>query len=509
ITQVKFNTWQFSQFNLGDQLPCLFMNKLIKSVSDGEEQSKLTAVLGKLAQTSKELAKTGANIVVSYASGGGVTDISNPFEGDFFDQFEKLKDEFESMVQKKAPGSEDRIVIYVDDLDRLQPGRAVELLEVLKIFLDCEKCVFVLAIDYDVVARGVREKYGDDFSDEKGKSFFDKIIQAPFKMPIANYDITNYVGVCLREIDLPPADEEEQEEFADLITHSIGNNPRGMKRLFNSYLLLSQTVNREILEKDRNKKLLFAVLCMQSSFESIYNYMVYNAENIDQALLSDLRDEKCSVYDELQIKEENREKIVDFMQRFYNVVDKDHDDGISVSETADLRNILTLSTVTSSSAEMKKNSYVKVGLNELGLDAAMNHYIEKLMEWIRQQFFGLLDVDNVEIMQHKEKSRSPYISYRLSADYRISAGEKNRRIVSIYLRKGSLGIDLYTKKGSPKPDEHIQDLLYKSPYASKSNKPENFMQGSYTTINIPVEDEKAETYMYEVFHVCLDTYLKN
>lgn len=35
-----------------------------------------------------------------------------------------------------------RIVFYIDDLDRLQPLRAVELLEVLKIFLDCEKCVY-------------------------------------------------------------------------------------------------------------------------------------------------------------------------------------------------------------------------------------------------------------------------------------------------------------------------------------------------------------------------------
>lgn len=51
-------------------------------------------------------------------------------------------------------------MIFVDDLDRLVPSKAVELLEVLKLFLDCKQCVFVLAIDYEVVIRGAIKKYG-------------------------------------------------------------------------------------------------------------------------------------------------------------------------------------------------------------------------------------------------------------------------------------------------------------------------------------------------------------
>ena len=89
-----------------------------------------------------------------------------------YDDSERI---FQELIDKKA-GEKGRVIIFVDDLDRLDPARAVELLEVLKIFLDCRKCVFVLAIDYGVVARGVKAKYGGDFNDEKAKSFFDKII---------------------------------------------------------------------------------------------------------------------------------------------------------------------------------------------------------------------------------------------------------------------------------------------------------------------------------------------
>lgn len=109
--------------------------------------------------------------------------------------------------------------------DRLQPGKAVELLEVLKLFLECRNCVFVIAVDYDVVARGIRQKYGEDVSDEKGKSFFDKIIQLPFKVPVAQYDIKNYVRKMLSDMNISVTDEEI-ELFKNLIQTSIGLNPR-------------------------------------------------------------------------------------------------------------------------------------------------------------------------------------------------------------------------------------------------------------------------------------------
>ena len=169
----------------------------------------------------------------------------------------------------------------------MAPGRAVELLEVLKLFLDCEKCVFVLAIDYGVVSRGVKEKYGNDFGDEKGKSFFDKIIQVPFKMPVANYNISSYVKSCFEEIGISVSDEKIVY-YVDLINHSIGNNPRSMKRLFNSYLLLNKITVSDLLNDEKNKSLLFAILCMQSSFENICNHIVNNRFDVDKKFLQDL-----------------------------------------------------------------------------------------------------------------------------------------------------------------------------------------------------------------------------
>ena len=39
-----------------------------------------------------------------------------------------------------------RVVIFVDDLDRLAPDKAVEVLEILNMFLGCDHCVFCLQL---------------------------------------------------------------------------------------------------------------------------------------------------------------------------------------------------------------------------------------------------------------------------------------------------------------------------------------------------------------------------
>lgn len=182
------------------------------------------------------------------------------------------------------------MVIFVDDLDRLQPARAVELLEVLKLFLDCDHCVFLLAIDYEVVCQGVRQKYGEMLGSDKGRSFFDKIIQVPFKMPVAHYDVEKYVKTALEQMNLAVQD---MIPYVELIKASIGYNPRGMKRLLNAFLLLQLIHSDAQLNKEYDKRLWFAVLCLQISYEEVYNYIVMNCAELEVEFFRQLMDLEC------------------------------------------------------------------------------------------------------------------------------------------------------------------------------------------------------------------------
>lgn len=352
VHTVWFNTWQFSQFNMGDQLPILFMSKLVCEMEDTKDatKSKVKDILG-------TIMKVSASMVAGHLSNGLFTkeDMDGFLTTDFLNEIEKMKSEFQKLIEAKAKGEHDKVVIFVDDLDRLAPGRAVELLEVLKIFLDCEKCVFVLAIDYSVVSRGVRDKYGDDFGEEKGKSFFDKIIQVPFKMPVASYDISNYVKNCFQNIGLPISDEEIVC-YKNLINHSIGNNPRGMKRLFNSYLLLHKIASNDLLKDKQNQSLLFAILCMQSSYETVYNYIVENREEIEKTFFSELSNEQNALFAKLEMNEKQTGQFIVFIHDVLKLIDTNQQNGIDDEEWYAFKKILNFSTITSANVETEEEN---------------------------------------------------------------------------------------------------------------------------------------------------------
>ena len=49
--------------------------------------------------------------------------------------------------------------MFVDDLDRCLPEKAIGVLEAIKLFLDVENCIFMLGLDQEVIARSVEMKY--------------------------------------------------------------------------------------------------------------------------------------------------------------------------------------------------------------------------------------------------------------------------------------------------------------------------------------------------------------
>ena len=347
LNLVWFNTWQFSQFNLGDKLPLTMLNKLVNEVSSNKESENFKYI--------KKAMVGVADAILGHISGGAL-EVSKFLddEENLFEAIEKLKESFQKLVNEKA-GDEGRVIIFIDDLDRIEPERAVELLEVLKIFLDCEKCIFVLAIDYSVVTRGVKVKYGNDFSEGKGKSFFDKIIQVPFKMPVGSYDISLYVKKCFEDIEME-VEEETLPQYINLIKYSIGNNPRSMKRLFNSFLLLSNISDSEILEDSLNRQILFALLCMQSSYELMYNYIIEKRLDLDGEFFNELKNEKNDIFKKIEMNEKEISQFTRFMENFYNLLDKDGDGEINKEDEMEVfRKVLNFSTVTSSSAEIEEN----------------------------------------------------------------------------------------------------------------------------------------------------------
>ncbi len=363
-----FNTWQYSQFNMGDSLAVSFLSRLVSDLEMNLESNK---GMKKVLNTLVSYLKVGTVIVAEKIGGSEAANVAKNGVPATFEQnstdislaIKELKDQFQLLVNEKiknAGKNVNRLVVFIDDLDRLNPGKAVELLEVLKVFLDCDNCVFVLAIDYAVVSQGVKQKYGELIGEEKGKSFFDKIIQVPFKMPVAQYNVENYVKKSLESLGMAVL-ENELKSYVNLIKTSVGCNPRGMKRLFNAFLLLKKIAEKSNMIEKSQQKILFAILCLQLSFENVYNYIVNNVDDCyDGGLLNSLKEhetysegkasESLNVYNDSEIA-----NAIDFMNVFVNIIDKDSNGKLEESEMSSFIKAIRFSTITANTTNIDNN----------------------------------------------------------------------------------------------------------------------------------------------------------
>lgn len=278
IQTIFFNTWQYSQFDMGNNLAVALITDLISelNVEDSKKKQFFKKAKGALSKGLEYV-----NLDFGILNGEKLTekfqDLIIGF-GERTDDIKHLKENLQDIINDAIKENKsDRIVIFIDDLDRLVPEKAIELLEVLKLFLDCEHCVFVLAIDYNVVVRGAKSKYGDDLDDEKGKAFFEKIIQVPFTVPVANYDLQNFIRNSLKKLGFKfkekNADKSDIETVTQLIRYTIGNNPRTINRLFNSVSLLMY-INGNVDIYDEEKLMILTMVCFQLRFEEAYNYLL-------------------------------------------------------------------------------------------------------------------------------------------------------------------------------------------------------------------------------------------
>lgn len=289
IIDVWFNTWQFSQFNMDKTLNITFLQHLINQLSEriSDPQAK-KGIKGKLIPIMKSILVNTTKQFLGDNAGEVVNQVADELtvseKADTVTEIIELKNTFTELIKTVTRDSGKRVVIFIDDLDRLQPVYAVELLEILKLFIDCEDCVYVMAIDTSVVFQGIREKYGHDMSDAKAQSFFDKMIQLPFKMPVAYYKMD---GMMVRLLDFFRDDkiisERERGHYLKMMRYTTDGNPRSVKRLVNSMLLLDKVAKKKNMygeepseDKSLAVRILFLLSCLQHKFPNVYDFIVNN-----------------------------------------------------------------------------------------------------------------------------------------------------------------------------------------------------------------------------------------
>lgn len=389
---VWFNTWQYAQFNMSSTLALSMMSKITDALAPDNGGDALQTLKRSLWAASRAVAIGGASVVGhGDTMRAGIEEYQrgtkDGVKEDPATALERIKDGLARIVEERTAGPTEKIVVFVDDLDRLVPERAVELLEAMKVFLDIDRCVYVIACDYGVVSAGLKSKFGVSEGALKGRSFFDKIIQVPFKMPTRRYQVNGYIGQLLTQIGVDYDSNRDIDMYSDLVGQSVGFNPRTMKRLLNSLQLLTilqakqdrrESTGRSDAQKEADRRrhahrVTFAILCMLERYEAIYDHLT--ADELSAARIISLRDglEKGEKFAGIRRKvagiakaradsKENGTDIdaealrnaVDFVRTFVDCLQLDDDDSLSEDEIRHLQEMLSYSALVSAGRQLQE-----------------------------------------------------------------------------------------------------------------------------------------------------------
>jgi hypothetical protein len=277
------NTWEYSMFRSANQTTPAVLKAMLEKLKESCKEKGTWTLKDEQEQRVKKIGRfigALANQVIESQVGINIKDATEADDNESL-AIAEIKNEINIVIQDLLNDSKNdyhRVVFFVDDLDRIPPSDAVEVLEALKNMFDIPNCIYVLAIDYDVVVKGLESKFGKktEENEREFRSFFDKIIQVPFSMPTGNYDMKSLLTDKFSAMGIEILSEQE-EEFATIIKLTVGYNPRSLKRFLNSYNLLRSLKHLNENTDETGSKyddlVLFALLGFQISYPKVFRLL--------------------------------------------------------------------------------------------------------------------------------------------------------------------------------------------------------------------------------------------
>jgi len=133
--------------------------------------------------------------IAEVATGANISNLMDKVKGADF--FKAIKDEqhvrglLKSFIDDLIVERGNRLVIFIDELDRCKPEYAIRLLERIKHYFDDERVVFVFSVNIAQLQHTVKPYYGDGFDATR---YLDKFFDLRVSLPEVDYD--RYLRKC-------------------------------------------------------------------------------------------------------------------------------------------------------------------------------------------------------------------------------------------------------------------------------------------------------------------------
>jgi uncharacterized protein YjbI with pentapeptide repeats len=208
----------------------------------------------------------------------------------YFDGFREINKEIMNLREGNPAF---RIVIFVDDLDKCSPGKAFEILDMIRVFQDIEGFIYVIGLSHDMIVK--LSKVGNSESSFDGERYIKKLIQVPITLPKwSNQDIVRLVKDLVKKGMIHDKFKDVVDKNIELISVAIDNNPREIKRFLNNFFVACEIFSGK---KNFEPKELLVVQAVHLRWNKFYNILVKSDESFFRGL-----DKYLKMDDETRLK---------------------------------------------------------------------------------------------------------------------------------------------------------------------------------------------------------------
>ena len=177
----------------------------------------------------------------------------------YFDGFEEIRKEIKNL---RLDNPAFRIIVFVDDLDKCSPKKALEILEFIRVFHDIEGFIYIIGISQDMMVK-LSDIENNETSIE-GEHYIKNLIQVPITLPKwSNQDIVKLVRDFIKKGMIHERFKEVVDKNIELISVAVDNNPREIKRFLNNFI-----VAHEIFSSKKNFEAKNLIFSSKKNFEA-------------------------------------------------------------------------------------------------------------------------------------------------------------------------------------------------------------------------------------------------
>lgn len=212
-----------------------------------------------------------------------------------------------------------KIVVVIDDLDRLSADKIVEALDALKLFMEYDRFIFIVPFDDEILKNALKQKRMNDISvsdnDYDGEMVLDKIFQYKIFLPqLIKYDMRNYAfeickNDCIDFIREYCNDDYKlfQELVGKILIHSNVSTPRQVKKIINTFIEnvmicrdreQAKKVGVGFVTEKKGLETIAKISVLQSDFNEFYD-LLFNDVNAISEILEVHRNNGEQIPDEL------------------------------------------------------------------------------------------------------------------------------------------------------------------------------------------------------------------